>query len=90
MWIGHYARARMAPRHTISFWGRKWPTALTPLQIYGLWAMAGTFAVLFAFIGLRGRVPIEPGWGGMTIQRFTGFERVCHWLLALSFLVLAR
>jgi len=63
--------------------------ALTPLQIYGLWAMGGTFVVLFAFIGLRGRVPIEPGWGGMTIQRFTGFERLCHWLLALSFLALA-
>jgi formate dehydrogenase subunit gamma len=63
--------------------------ALQPLQLYGLWAMAGTFAVLFVFIGLRGRVPIEPGWGGMTIQRFTGFERACHWLLALSFLGLA-
>ena len=25
----------------------------------------------------------------MTIQRFTGFERACHWLLALSFLGLA-
>jgi formate dehydrogenase subunit gamma len=63
--------------------------ALTPLQVYGLWAMGGTFAVLFVFIGLRGRVPIEPGWGGMTIQRFTGFERACHWVLALSFLGLA-
>jgi formate dehydrogenase subunit gamma len=63
--------------------------ALTPPQVYGLWAMAGTFAILFAFLGLRGRVPIEPGWGGMTIQRFTGFERACHWLLALSFLGLA-
>jgi formate dehydrogenase subunit gamma len=63
--------------------------ALTPLHSYGLWAMAGIFAVLFAFIALRGRVPIEPGWGGMTIQRFTGFERACHWLLALSFLGLA-
>jgi formate dehydrogenase subunit gamma len=63
--------------------------ALTPLQTYGLWGMAGTFALLFVLIGLRGRVPIEPGWGGMTIQRFTGFERACHWLLALSFLGLA-
>lgn len=63
--------------------------ALMPLQTYGLWAMAGTLAALFVFIGLRGRVPIEPGWGGMTIPRFTGFERACHWLLALSFLGLA-
>ena len=51
--------------------------------------MGGTFAVLFIFIGMRGRVPIEPGWGGMTIARFTGFERACHWVLALSFLGLA-
>jgi formate dehydrogenase subunit gamma len=63
--------------------------ALMPLQAYGLWAMGGTFAVLFIFIGMRGRVPIEPGWGGMTIARFTGFERGCHWVLALSFLGLA-
>jgi formate dehydrogenase subunit gamma len=63
--------------------------ALMPLQTYGLWAMGGTFAVLFIFIGMRGRVPIEPGWGGMTIARFTGFERACHWAMALSFLGLA-
>jgi formate dehydrogenase subunit gamma len=63
--------------------------ALTPLQTYGLWALGGTFAALFIFIGMRGRVPIEPGWGGMTIRRFTGFERACHWVLALSFLGLA-
>jgi formate dehydrogenase subunit gamma len=63
--------------------------ALMPLQAYVLWAMGGTFAVLFIFIGMRGRVPIEPGWGGMTIARFTGFERGCHWVLALSFLGLA-
>jgi formate dehydrogenase subunit gamma len=69
--------------------GMEMADALTPLQIHGLWAMGGTLAVLLAFIGLRGRVPIEPGWGGMTIQRFTGFERLCHWLLALSFLLLA-
>ena len=62
---------------------------MTPLQEYGLWAMGATFALLFAFLGLRGRVPIERGWGGMTIQRFTPFERACHWALALSFAVLA-
>jgi formate dehydrogenase subunit gamma len=63
--------------------------ALTPLQSNGLWALAGTFTLLFVFLGLRGRVPIDRGWGGMTMQRFSTFERALHWLLALSFLILA-
>lgn len=63
--------------------------ALAPLQLYGLAALGGTVVLLFVFLGLRGRVPIDRGWGGMTIERFSAFERASHWVLALSFLVLA-
>jgi formate dehydrogenase subunit gamma len=59
------------------------------LPAYGLWTLAGTIVVIALFALLRGRVGIEGGWGGWTIRRFSGLERLGHWLLALSFLVLA-
>jgi formate dehydrogenase subunit gamma len=56
---------------------------------YGLWALGGTIAFLALFWLLRGRVRIEKGWGGFNIVRFGGIERLAHWLLAVSFVVLA-
>ena len=56
---------------------------------YGFWAMGGTIALLALFRLLRGRVRIEQGWGGFNIVRFGRFERFVHWLLAVSFVVLA-
>jgi formate dehydrogenase subunit gamma len=56
---------------------------------YGLWGLAGTIVLLVLFAVLHGRVRIEAGWGGWTIPRFGGFQRLVHWVLALSFLVLA-
>jgi len=56
---------------------------------YGLWAIGGTIALLALFWLLRGRVRIEQGWGGFNIDRFGRFERFVHWLLAVSFVVLA-
>jgi formate dehydrogenase subunit gamma len=56
---------------------------------YGLWGLAGTIVMLVFFALLRGRVGIEAGWGGWTIRRFGAFERLVHWVLALSFIILA-
>jgi formate dehydrogenase subunit gamma len=56
---------------------------------YGIWAMGGTIALLALFWLLRGRVRIEKGWGGINIVRFTAIERLAHWLLAASFVLLA-
>jgi formate dehydrogenase subunit gamma len=58
-------------------------------QVPGLWAMGGIVVLLAAFYLLRGRIRIENGWGGWTLTRFSGVERLGHWLLALSFIVLA-
>ncbi len=41
------------------------------------------------FFLLRGRIRIEHGWAGRTITRFTEIERIGHWLLAVSFIILA-
>lgn len=70
--------------------GEAWRNFRTgPLPRYGLWGVAGMAALLGAFFLLRGRIAIDHGWAGRTLQRFGEWERFCHWLLALSFLTLA-
>jgi formate dehydrogenase subunit gamma len=59
------------------------------VQTYAVWASGGAIALMCAIFLLRGRVRIERGWAGWTLQRFSRRERTCHWLLALSFIALA-
>ncbi|MER0237044.1 formate dehydrogenase subunit gamma [Fulvimarina sp. MAC8] len=60
-----------------------------PLFDYLGLMMIGTLILLAVFFALRGRVRIESGKSGKTIERFTLIERTAHWLMALSFIVLA-
>lgn len=60
-----------------------------PLLTYGSYAMGGMLALLAVFFLVRGRIKIEHGWAGKTIQRFSSIERTGHWLLATSFIILA-
>lgn len=60
-----------------------------PLLRYGLYAMAAMLALLAVFFLIRGRIRIQNGWAGTTIQRFNSVERIGHWLLAVSFIILA-
>jgi formate dehydrogenase subunit gamma len=46
-------------------------------------------ALLVLFYALRGKVGIEGGLSGRMVKRFTDYERVVHWTLALVFLFLA-
>jgi formate dehydrogenase subunit gamma len=46
-------------------------------------------AILVLFYALRGKVGIEGGLSGRMVKRFTDYERVVHWTLALLFLFLA-
>lgn len=59
-----------------------------PLTQYGLWLLAGTLITLALFFVLRGRIGIEGGKTGRTIERFKFVERMAHWTLAGSFLLL--
>ena len=45
--------------------------------------------VLLLFYVIRGKVNIEGGLSGRMVLRFTDFERVLHWILAIVFLFLA-
>ena len=40
------------------------------------------------FYLLRGRIQIDSGPSGVTVERFNGLERFGHWLLAISFIIL--
>jgi formate dehydrogenase subunit gamma len=59
-----------------------------PLRIYGGYALLGMIGLLLLFYLLRGRIMIEAGPAGTTIERFKPIERFGHWLLAGSFVLL--
>ena len=60
-----------------------------PLSLYGGWLLFATILLLAVFFVLRGRIPIDAGPSGKTIERFNGIERFAHWLTATTFVVLA-
>lgn len=48
----------------------------------------GTLILLALFFALRGRIRVEHGMAGQTITRFSMIERMGHWLMAVSFIIL--
>ncbi len=60
-----------------------------PLPEYGGWMMLAMIVLLALFFAIRGRIRIEGGELGHTIQRFNLLERFMHWLTAISFVLLA-
>jgi len=65
---------------------RKW--RMGPLITYSAWALLAMVGLLALFFGLRGRIRVHEGMSGRIISRFGINERVSHWLLALSFIIL--
>ena len=60
-----------------------------PLATWSAWALLGMIALLALVFALRGRMRVERGLSGVRIKRFTLIERVAHWTLATSFILLA-
>ncbi|MGF1622215.1 MAG: formate dehydrogenase subunit gamma [Rhodomicrobiaceae bacterium] len=60
-----------------------------PLALYTAWGILGIIFLVSIFFAIRGRIRVEHGLSGHTIKRFSLVERVSHWLLASSFIVLA-
>jgi formate dehydrogenase subunit gamma len=52
-------------------------------------AVAGMLGLLVVFRLMKGRIPVEGGLAGRTIQRFNGLERANHWMVASTFIILA-
>ncbi|MDJ0894112.1 MAG: formate dehydrogenase subunit gamma [Alphaproteobacteria bacterium] len=60
-----------------------------PVSVIGAWVVLGFIAFCALFFAIRGRVRIDAGPSGMTMERFNGIERFTHWLTAGSFIILA-
>jgi formate dehydrogenase subunit gamma len=60
-----------------------------PLSVYSAYALFGILLLLSLYFVIRGRIKIDHGKAGVTIERFNGLERFAHWLMAGSFVVLA-
>ncbi|MBL8831884.1 MAG: formate dehydrogenase subunit gamma [Rhodospirillales bacterium] len=70
--------------------GRDWrQTVKGPIRVWGSWLILGMCCLLIAFYLLRGKIMIDSGLSGRTIERFNGTERFVHWMTAGAFVVLA-
>ena len=59
------------------------------LRAWGAWGLAGVVVLLAVFFAVRGRIRIDAGPSGRTVERFNFLERFAHWLTAGSFIILA-
>ncbi len=60
-----------------------------PIATWGVIGLAGMVILLTLFYLARGRIMVDHGMSGRTITRFRDIERMGHWLLAVSFIILA-
>ena len=60
-----------------------------PISIYGAAGVLGMIFLLAIFYSWRGRIKIDSGPSGKTIERFGSIDRFAHWLMAGSFVILA-
>jgi formate dehydrogenase subunit gamma len=59
------------------------------LSIFGGVLIFSVVLILALFYLIRGKIEVESGMSGNTIERFNGLERVTHWLTASSLIALA-
>ncbi len=60
-----------------------------PLIFYAAAILAGFILVIVLFYILRGKASLQDGLSGRMVKRFSDYERVLHWTLAIIFLFLA-
>ena len=60
-----------------------------PITTGGVWGILGMIGLLALFFVIRGRIRIEAGPSGKSIERFNEIERFAHWMTAVSFILLA-
>ncbi len=59
-----------------------------PVTVSGIWIVLGMLGLLALFFAIRGRIRVDSGMSGATIERFNGIERFAHWLTAICFVIL--
>lgn len=59
-----------------------------PLTVYGGWLIVLTMVALAIFYFVKGPIRLKGAPTGRLIERFTSVERIAHWTVAISFVVL--
>ncbi len=59
-----------------------------PVSVWGGWLLLAMVVVIAVFFALRGRIDVDSGFSGKTVERFNATERFSHWLVASSFIAL--
>lgn len=60
-----------------------------PLVTYGAYVVPGLLAAILVFFLVRGRLRIDGGRAGASVDRFGLVQRVVHWCVAALFLLMA-
>ena len=60
-----------------------------PITLYGGWLVVLMLIAIGLFYRLRGPIGLHSPPTGKMVERFSAFERIAHWSMALSFCVLA-
>jgi len=70
--------------------GQKWRLFRNGvITVWGGWLVILVPATILAFFAWRGTIPLREPRTGRLIERFTPAERIVHWTMAISFVVLA-
>ena len=70
--------------------GQTWRTLRNgPITQYGGWLVVLMLIAIGLFYRLRGPIGLHSPPTGKMVERFSAFERIAHWSMALSFCVLA-
>ncbi len=74
----------------INHGGEEWrQTRNGAINRYGGWVLgAAVLAIGIVFL-TRGRIRLDNGYSGKTVERWTAADRVIHWFVAILFVVLA-
>jgi len=59
-----------------------------PISLFGGWLLLGIVIVIGVYFAVRGRIRIDGGRSGRTVQRFTQWQRISHWFAAALFVLL--
>lgn len=60
-----------------------------PITFYGGWLLVLGLITLGVFYKVRGPIALHGAPSGKMIERFSSFERIAHWTMAISFCILA-
>lgn len=60
-----------------------------PITVYGGWLVVLVLITMGVFYKVRGPIALHSPPTGKMIERFSSFERIAHWSMAISFCILA-